>query len=166
GGEAVGRAVDDEGLARRCVEPSSTARTRAARRRSQTGDGAATVFDPREGTGAALTTSLRFGRSPRWCLPALALTVSACEGSHFESNGVKLECAPSDSAFRDAAELFGVEGVPRFELVMEETTYEAHQRRALEEEYTPVTACYDGERIGRIAVRFKGQVGTLQNCFQ
>src|SRR5690606_40383621 len=49
---------------------------------------------------------------------------------------------------------------------MEETTYEAHQRRALEEEYTPVTACYDGERIGRIAVRFKGQVGTLQNCFQ
>src|SRR5690606_26683593 len=132
----------------------------------QTGDGAATVFDPREGTGAALTTSLRFGRSPRWCLPALALTVSACEGSHFESNGVKLECAPSDSAFRDAAELFGVEGVPRFELVMEETTYEAHQRRALEEEYTPVTACYDGERIGRIAMRFKGQVGTLQNCFQ
>src|SRR5690606_36494167 len=72
----------------------------------------------------------------------------------------------SDSAFRDAAELFGVEGVPRFELVMEETTYEAHQRRALEEEYTPVTACYDGERIGRIAMRFKGQVGTLQNCFQ
>lgn len=109
---------------------------------------------------------LAFWKSLRWCLPALALTVSACEGSHFESNGVKLECAPSDSAFRDAAELFGVEGVPRFELVMEETTYEAHQRRALEEEYTPVTACYDGERIGRIAVRFKGQVGTLQNCFQ
>src|SRR5690606_37261183 len=90
----------------------------------------------------------------------------ACEGSHFESNGVKLECAPSDCAFRDAAELFGVEGVPRFELVMEETTYETHQRRALEEEYTPVTACYDGKRIGRIAMRFKGQVGTLHNCFQ
>src|SRR5690606_41570410 len=129
----------------------------------QTGDGAATVFDPREGTGAALTTSLRFGRSPRWCLPALALTVSACEGSHFESNGVKLECAPSDSAFRDAAELFGVEGVPRCELVMEETTYEAHQRRALEEEYTPVTACYDGERIGRRSEEHTSELQSREN---
>ncbi|MFO7177433.1 MAG: CotH kinase family protein [Pseudomonadota bacterium] len=108
----------------------------------------------------------RFRSTRSWGLSALALAALACEVTHVEHRRMELECAPSDYAHRDAAELFGVEGVPRFELVMEETTYEAHQRRALDEEYTPVTACYEGKRIGTIAMRFKGQVGSLERCFR
>ncbi len=93
----------------------------------------------------------------------LALGLGAC-GSD-EKQSAELECGPGDFAEADSELLFSEPEVPRFDIKLHGTTWPALMAKARDEEYTAVDACYGGKSIGRIGLRFKGQVGSLSRCF-
>jgi spore coat protein H len=66
---------------------------------------------------------------------------------------------------RNAAELFGETTVPVFDAYLPAAEWEALKVHARDEQYVPVQACFDGQAIGQIGLRFKGSYGSLYNCF-
>lgn len=90
-----------------------------------------------------------------------------CSGEHGPSGeeSFALTCAPGDFADADAAQLFAEREVPRFDISLHGTTWSKLMAKARDEEYTSVDACYGGKSIGKIGLRFKGQIGSLSRCF-
>lgn len=73
--------------------------------------------------------------------------------------------ASRNLAEADAQELFDYPHVPAFEVSLPAADWEALKANAVEEQYVPVQAKFEGQDIGTIALRFKGSYGTLYNCF-
>jgi spore coat protein H len=68
-------------------------------------------------------------------------------------------------AERDAQELFDYDHVPTFEISLPEERWDYLLAHAVEEQWEPVEACFEGKSLGNIALRFKGSYGTLYSCF-
>ena len=66
---------------------------------------------------------------------------------------------------RDAAELFAETELPTFELSMPPERWEYLQAHAVDEQYEPAELHFRGELVGQVGLRFKGNIGTLTNCF-
>jgi len=65
----------------------------------------------------------------------------------------------------DAAELFGAQSLPTFELSLPPERWQYLQAHATDEEYEPAELRFRGEIVGQVGLRFKGSIGTLTNCF-
>jgi hypothetical protein len=76
-------------------------------------------------------------------------------------------CAEVDPglAERDAAELFGADSVPTFDVFLPEQAWEDLKVHARDEQYVEATACFEGQGLGTIGLRFKGSYGSLYSCF-
>lgn len=75
------------------------------------------------------------------------------------------ENAASGFASRDAADLFAATAVPTFDLYLPADEWEKLKANARDEQYVPAQACFQGQAIGLIGLRFKGSYGSLFNCF-
>jgi hypothetical protein len=65
----------------------------------------------------------------------------------------------------DSAALFGATSIPTFDFYLPAETWEWLKVNAREETYVEADACYNGQGIGRVGLRFKGSYGSLYNCF-
>lgn len=76
-------------------------------------------------------------------------------------------CGPVDPALasRDAAELFGYDHVPTFDLYLPAAQWASLQANARDEQYVAAQACFEGTSVGRVGLRFKGADGSLFGCF-
>lgn len=111
--------------------------------------------------------------SPRlvWMIATLALTTSGCgqstsgpsQGSMDASS--KCEADPT-LADRDASALFAYGHVPTFDVYLPQASWDNLLVHAVDEQWEEVEACFEGKRIGRVALRFKGSYGTLYGCFE
>jgi spore coat protein CotH len=61
--------------------------------------------------------------------------------------------------------LFDYPHVPTFDFSLPEQAWEDLQRNAVDEQYTPVAACFEGRLVGTVGLRFKGFYGSLLDCF-
>jgi spore coat protein H len=61
-------------------------------------------------------------------------------------------------------ELFGLDHVPSFDFFLEPASWEELQRNARDEQYVQVEACFEGQYLGVVGLRFKGGAGTLLSC--
>lgn len=66
---------------------------------------------------------------------------------------------------RNAAELFATPTIPVFDLYLPAADWEALKAHAREEIYVPAQACFEGQALGQVGLRFKGSYGSLYNCF-
>lgn len=64
----------------------------------------------------------------------------------------------------NAEDLFDVDHVPQFEFTLPDDQWQWLKDNALKEEYVQAQATYEGQSAGTIGLRFKGSVGTLNNC--
>lgn len=71
----------------------------------------------------------------------------------------------SDLTSRDADELFGSTQVPTFDLYLPAQDWENLKVNARDEQYVPAQACFQGEAVGLVGLRFKGSYGSLYSCF-
>jgi spore coat protein H len=100
-----------------------------------------------------------------WWWLALPLLLGAC-GQNNDGSPSELVCTESNLSDRDASDLFDGGGVPRFDLRLTDgADWSGLLLSARDEEYQQAYACYDGQAIGNIAFRFKGQAG-LAKCFE
>ncbi len=78
-----------------------------------------------------------------------------------------LTCGPLDTelADGDADELFNRSTVPTFDLYLPPDAWEQLQVDARDEEYVEAEACFEGRGLGKVGLRFKGNVGSLYSCF-
>ncbi len=83
------------------------------------------------------------------------------------TSGIPNPCtqATSDFAGRDADELFKMDQVPVFDLYLPAEDWETLKRHARDEQYVAAQACFQGEAIGLVGLRFKGAYGSLYSCF-
>lgn len=66
---------------------------------------------------------------------------------------------------RNAAELFAYPKVPTFDLALPAETWASLKVNARDEQYVEAQACFEGQAVGRVGLRFKGSYGSLYNCF-
>lgn len=76
-------------------------------------------------------------------------------------------CGTPDPALAtaDPAALFGAATIPTFEVYLPADSWEWLKVHAREETYVEADACYNGQAIGHVGLRFKGSYGSLYNCF-
>ena len=76
-------------------------------------------------------------------------------------------CAVHDPAMAlaDTAALFGAPAIPTFDFYLPAATWEWLKANAREEIYAEADACYNGQGLGKVGLRFKGSFGSLFNCF-
>lgn len=106
---------------------------------------------------------LRRGRRhvSRWGLTLLGvLGANACGGD--ETQDIVVAPDPLLPA-RDAQELFDGK-LPTFELELLETSWDKFRANGYKEQYSAAELRFNGERVGQIAVRVKGQY-TIQLCY-
>jgi spore coat protein H len=95
----------------------------------------------------------------------LALTLVGCgTGSDGPSGGAGGE-GPVGYGPDDATELFAAPSLPTFELALPPERWQHLQAHAIDEEYEPAELRFRGEVVGQVGLRFKGGIGTLNNCF-
>lgn len=76
------------------------------------------------------------------------------------------ECDEDPSiASQDAGALFDYDHVPAFDIRLPKSRWDNLLANAVDEQWEQVEACFEGKRIGTIALRFKGSYGTLYGCF-
>jgi len=68
-------------------------------------------------------------------------------------------------AKRNARELFAFPRVPSFRISMPAERWALLKKNARDEEYVQADAWFEGAPVGKVGIRFKGNVGTLGNCF-
>jgi len=93
----------------------------------------------------------------------------ACDGATGGApNPPPVACPAPETDFskRNAAELFDAPAVPRFDLYLPEQTWADLQRNAQDEQYVEAFACFEGQAIGTVGMRFKGNYGSLYSCFE
>lgn len=66
---------------------------------------------------------------------------------------------------KDAAELFEPASVPRFDFYLPDESWAYLKAHPVDEQYVEAQACFNGEAVGRVGLRFKGAYGSLRNCF-
>jgi len=84
-----------------------------------------------------------------------------------QGGGTAVSCAEPDGTWptAESAELFGLEHVPVFDLVLSEDDRATLEATARDEVYVPAQVCFDGVLLGRVGVRYKGSYGSLYGCF-
>ncbi len=76
------------------------------------------------------------------------------------------ECAEGFSMNdADAQQLFDYAHVPTFDFFLPEDDWASLQQNARDEQYALARACFDGQLIGDVGLRFKGYYGSLYGCF-
>jgi spore coat protein H len=68
-------------------------------------------------------------------------------------------------ATRSTVELFAYSTVPTFDFALPPAAWEALKANARAEQYVEAQACFEGQAIGLVGLRFKGSYGSLYNCF-
>ncbi len=78
-----------------------------------------------------------------------------------------VSCAEPDDTVTHAArtELFGLDHVPIFDLILSEEDRATLEATAIDEVYVPAQVCFDGVLVGQVGVRYKGSYGSLYGCF-
>jgi hypothetical protein len=71
---------------------------------------------------------------------------------------------PPALAERDSAQLFGWPTIPTFSASLPAERWAYLKAHALEEEYEPAEVSFEGQSLGTIGIRFKGNIGTLVSC--
>jgi spore coat protein CotH len=76
-------------------------------------------------------------------------------------------CSSYDPALSTANsdQLFAATMIPTFDLFLPQADWENLKRNARDEQYVPAEACYQGNRLGTVGLRFKGFYGSLYYCF-
>jgi hypothetical protein len=76
-------------------------------------------------------------------------------------------CGALDESYaeRDADELFATKAIPTFDLYLPESSWQWLNDHAIDEEYVEAQACFNGKAIGLVGLRYKGNYGSLFNCF-
>lgn len=76
-------------------------------------------------------------------------------------------CGTPDPALAaaDPAALFAATSIPTFDVFLPAESWQWLQVHAREETYVEADACYNGQGIGHVGLRFKGSYGSLYNCF-
>jgi spore coat protein H len=103
----------------------------------------------------------------------LSLLGCAGSGSSHQQDGAAPDgelanpCGTPDPALAeaDSAALFGATSVPTFDIYLPAESWEWLKVHAREETYVEADACYNGQGIGHVGLRFKGSYGSLFNCF-
>ncbi|MBN2530137.1 MAG: CotH kinase family protein [Deltaproteobacteria bacterium] len=89
-------------------------------------------------------------------------------GAHCtENEQIPFGCGEIDPSLStmDASALFDAPGVPTFDLYLPPGEWETLKQNARNEEYVSANACFKGRAIGEVGMRFKGNVGSLEMCF-
>lgn len=73
--------------------------------------------------------------------------------------------APAEPAPKASDEVFRDDLLRTYELTISDADWEHLQATATEELYVPARFSVEGEQLGTIGVRYKGNHGTLHNCF-
>jgi len=75
-------------------------------------------------------------------------------------------CATFDPTLADvdAQALFDYAHVPAFDFYLPAQAWAALQQNAAEEQWAEVDGCFEGQGLGRVALRFKGSYGSLFAC--
>ena len=140
----------------------------AASGESGANEGAAGAESPEQpapgGTGGAVAAA---GGSGGVDAPSAAGAPAAGESAAGESaagSGGAAGAAPpapkaSDEVFRDDL-------LRTYELTISDDDWDHLQETATEELYVPAVLTVEGQELGTIGVRYKGNVGTLQECFE
>jgi spore coat protein H len=73
----------------------------------------------------------------------------------------------TDSSFakRNARDLFNYTHIPAFKVTMPPEQWEKLKINCRDEEYVPADAWFEGVPMGKVGIRFKGAVGSLESCF-
>jgi hypothetical protein len=100
---------------------------------------------------------------------AVALCAIGCDnprasGANAAETG-GADAGPDAYGARDASELFSETELPAFELSLPPERWQYLQAHAAEEQYEPAELRFKGELVGQVGLRFKGNIGTLTNCF-
>lgn len=76
-------------------------------------------------------------------------------------------CGQVDPSLKDknAADLFAYPKVPTFDLALPAEAWAELKAHACDEKYVEAQACFEGQAIGPVGLRFKGSYGSLYNCF-
>lgn len=77
------------------------------------------------------------------------------------------ECADyqPEVVLDDSAGPFGTEHIPTYEFCLPDEAWRELQERARDEQYVPAATWIDGQAFDTVGLRFKGNHGTLQGCF-
>ncbi len=118
----------------------------------------------RERTLAALILAARVA-AIAGASAAAALAASACRGEDAADGDAAVDGAPADARGPTAAEVFDPTVVRRFELAVAPADWAAINADPRAEAYVPADLRYGDATLSRIAVRFKGGVGSLGLCF-
>jgi hypothetical protein len=70
----------------------------------------------------------------------------------------------TDFKGRNAAELFAIDHVPKFDITLPDDQWQWLQAHAVEEEPVQAEVRFDGQPAGIAGLRFKGGVGSLERC--
>jgi hypothetical protein len=81
------------------------------------------------------------------------------------SNDSPCPKSASDLGTKDTNELFGMDKVPTFDLYLPATDWENLKAHAVDEQYVRAQACFEGNAVGSVGLRFKGSYGSLFTCF-
>ncbi len=102
----------------------------------------------------------------------LALTLSACgngtsgaPGDPMGGGGGAGGEAAAGFGPAEASELFAPSTLPTFELSLPPERWQYLQEHARDEEYERAELLFEGQVVGQVGLRFKGNIGTLANCF-
>lgn len=79
--------------------------------------------------------------------------------------GAPMDVLPSVFDKRTSPELFGIDHVPQFEFNLPAADWANLKEHATDEQYVRAAATFEGMPAGTIGLRFKGNYGTLLNCF-
>jgi hypothetical protein len=90
---------------------------------------------------------------------------ASSDGSGAPAIAAQCEVVDPTLSELDAAELFGRESVPTFDIHLPPDRWRELQVNARDEELVEATACFEGRSLGRVGFRFKGAEGSLYSCF-
>jgi spore coat protein H len=88
-------------------------------------------------------------------------------GAGLDGGAIANPCSPADPtlATTTADALFGAATIPVFDLTLPTASWQWLKEHAQEEEYVEAEACYNGQSVGKVGMRFKGSYGSLYTCF-
>lgn len=101
-------------------------------------------------------------------LACVAFSAPGCDAGSTSSDarGAGVPTIPDTSDFgqRDAAALFAWDRVPTFEATLPSERWSYLRAHARDEAYEPAEVRFEGQSLGTVGLRFKGNIGTLVSC--
>jgi spore coat protein CotH len=113
----------------------------------------------------------KYKQSLIFLLFCLLLIVQACRtrlsAPDFAVSNDMPDTGDVDDSFvvKNARELFAYPRIPVFKVIMPAEQWKNLKINCRDERYVPAEAWFEGVRLGRVGIRFKGAVGSLESCF-